>query len=329
MQTAPIFIQGILQRSGTNFLWQLLLQHPDCHPGSVGEDFLLKNAGLLENYCKRLFENWIPEWRQRYGNSSDAILSGIGGSLISLIERPYYLYPDAHPDRTHEPDNKVSLTDKRLITKTPNVENLGLFFKLFPNAKLIIVLRDGRSVVESGMRSFGWTFEKAIRAWKKAAEIIIQFLESQKRFENQFIIVKYEDIVRNPVKEVQRILGFLGLDLERYNLELVDSLPVYGSSEIRNSQAAVHWKPLEKPAAFDPIRRWWQWNAKLHSRFNWIAGDAMSYFNYSLEMTSTHNLINTLSNLGQDTGYWIKIQTVKLWSGAQRIVKIVKLSLRR
>src|SRR6185312_10261965 len=54
---------------------------------------------------------------------------------------------------------------KYLITKTPNIKNIKNFFKLFPNEKLLILVRDGRDAVESNYLPFRYSREKAIREW--------------------------------------------------------------------------------------------------------------------------------------------------------------------
>jgi len=56
----PIFIIGIMERSGTNFLCDLLKLDPDCaHVHSpIAEDHLLKRADLLIKYADFLQGLW-------------------------------------------------------------------------------------------------------------------------------------------------------------------------------------------------------------------------------------------------------------------------------
>ena len=63
MIEAPIFILGITRRSGTNFLWKLLEQHPHvaCIP-TVAEDFTLEHADLLLRYADDTTAMWNAEW---------------------------------------------------------------------------------------------------------------------------------------------------------------------------------------------------------------------------------------------------------------------------
>jgi hypothetical protein len=50
----PIFIHGVLPRSGTNFLWHLLLLHPDCAPAvlPVYEDLFLEHSDHLVAFAR-------------------------------------------------------------------------------------------------------------------------------------------------------------------------------------------------------------------------------------------------------------------------------------
>ena len=57
----------------------------------------------------------------------------------------------------------------RLVTKTPTVKNLGLFFQLFPTSKLLVLVRDGRSVVESAVRTFDRPYGHAAREWASSS----------------------------------------------------------------------------------------------------------------------------------------------------------------
>ena len=60
----PIFIHGILPRSGTNFLWDLLLLHPDCCRGRepVNEDLFLDQSDHLVAFSDAVRAIWDPRW---------------------------------------------------------------------------------------------------------------------------------------------------------------------------------------------------------------------------------------------------------------------------
>ena len=59
----PIFILGIMHRSGTNLLQDLLCLHPDCEPGGIiGEDGLIAKADPLIEYVNYLYKFWDSCW---------------------------------------------------------------------------------------------------------------------------------------------------------------------------------------------------------------------------------------------------------------------------
>ncbi len=145
----PIFILGIMPRSGTNYLYNLLLLHPDCgDPEPIWEDYFLHHSDILLRYVEILSDQWkLPEENKTVQESQ--LCSNLGYGIIS------YLY--------------AKTAKKRLVAKTPSVYNLNNFYKFFPDAYLIIIVRDGRSVVESGRKSFGWNYEIAMKRWAEAA----------------------------------------------------------------------------------------------------------------------------------------------------------------
>lgn len=290
-----VFVLGIEMRCGTNYLWQLLRLHPQCHVGSVGEDYLMEYSELMEKYADRLYRKWTPEWRKRMGGSSGLLLENIGNCLLAFIKRPYYLYPG---EKASDPQESLDsdFLNKILLTKTPSVKNLNLFFSLFPNSRLLVLVRDGRSVVESGIRSFDWKFEDAVRRWNKAANEIIRFIENDKDKTGRFRLVRYEDLVMEPANELKNIFAFLGLDHGQYDFDAAINLHVYGSSDIKQDGHKIHWKKSEKTKSFSPLRRWDKWDKKKHERYNWLAGEAQQKLGYSIQDDSPCNVLALLKH---------------------------------
>ena len=173
---------------------------------------------------------------------------------------------------------------KRLVTKTPWAKNLSYIYKLFPHAQVLILVRDGRSVVESGVRSFYWDYRSAMRQWAARAGEIRDFAQANQQRSDQFLIVHYEDLYARPVAELTRILTFLALDAERYDFAAAVDAPILGSSDLRreDQNAEMHWIPLEKKGDFAPLARWQEWDDVTHQVFNQIAGKEMRHFGYTL-----------------------------------------------
>jgi hypothetical protein len=259
----PIFILGILPRSGTNYLCDLLSLHPACGRARdpVREDLFLDNSDHLVRFVTSLEEAWDPKW----GRFSDAVARGIQRSLGDGLMS--FLWEDH---------------DRRLLTKSPSVRHVDRFFTFFPRARLVILVRDGRSVTHSCMATFGWEFERGARSWAAAADEIRRFTASDHgEHEGRYRLVRYEDLIRDLRGSLTPILRFLDLDEEDFDFEAATELPVRGSSAYFGpGHDAVHWDPVPRGTDFDPTERWRAWDRERHARFEWIAGEQLRYFGY-------------------------------------------------
>ena len=259
---APIFIAGIMPRSGTNFLHRLLCQHPDCgaiNTTPVREDYLLHHAASLKRYLERL------KWQWGHWGADDAFVAplyehagrGLTGFLRTLSDAP------------------------RIVTKTPSVSNIESFPDIFPHAYLLIIVRDGRSVVASGMSGFGWNFETASRAWARAARAILAFRDANPAaFASRCRLVQYERLNTDTKEELAAILRFVGLDPAVYDFDAALDTPVYGSSYQKTEGKGVSWQPKAKAPGFASNERWATWSRARHERFNWIAGRELIALGY-------------------------------------------------
>ncbi|QDG51712.1 sulfotransferase [Persicimonas caeni] len=266
----PIFILGITPRSGTAFLGRLLSQHPSCTSNhGIPEPYFVYGADHLVSFVELLSELW---GRHASDEKRADLLRSLGDGLVQFLQR------------------RCGAPDKRVIVKTPTVHNVELFFELFPDAQLVILVRDGRAVTESSVKSFQIRYEKAIRRWRRAADTILEFVEESDVNDNQWIVVRYEDLVGDLERECHRIFDFLDLDPQVYDFEAAQRSPVMGSSEARGGADQVHWKPVEKSADFDPLQRFAHWSPHRHRRFNWIAGKQLEAFGYERKQPETEEV---------------------------------------
>ena len=273
-----IFVAGVMQRSGTNFLADLLALHPDCEKAFPAEDFFLTQAPLLEKYVAATYAKWNPRWYVRQVNSQELLLQSLGRGLLSFLSL-------RKPQEDSEPaDLELDRLDRalgRIIAKTPSAQNLDYVFKLFPKSSLIIIVRDGRAAVESALRTFRWHFEDAVRRWAEGAREIVQFDKKYGSSGKKYLIVRYEDLNTRPHDEISRILDFLDLDAGRYDFEKATGLPVRGSSTFREDDANPWHRPKEKSSEFNPLNRFDHWDRKRRERFDWIAGEYLEAFGYN------------------------------------------------
>ena len=315
----PIFVLGILQRSGTNYLNNLLLLHPDVKsPGLVWEDFFLAHGDLLASYIESVQRRWPQQWAEEVGAElgPKALLRYMGNGLVEFIEAQYRnrLAKGVYPAPERAP---VSL-----VTATPCVHNLHLFFDLFPDAAPIIIVRDGRAVVESGVRSFGWDYDEAMRMWAKGARRIQAFCGNPE-YEGRFLLLRYEDLYTRTSEVIGKVLDFLQLDRSCYDFAAAENLPVMGSSELVDSEDCVHWNAVNKPADFNPLARANQWGDALNSRFAWIVGKQMQELGYEMGHTEHRAAWNLLLDMNVS----LSIRLQQHWPAASTWLRLAFLRL--
>ena len=258
----PIFILGIMPRSGTNYLRELICLHPACAPSRtpISEDFFLEPSDLLLGYTWQVRKRWDPMWGVFDDELMQLFTASLGEGLISFLWK----------DR-----------GRRLVAKTPSVQHIERFFTFFPWARLLILVRDGRSVVQSCMSTFGWEFDRAAGNWATAADEIRRFLETDRPPTERYLLVRYEDLLDDLKGTMLEVLRFTQLDDDAFDLEAASELPVRGSSAYFGSgRNSVHWEPVARGPDFDPRERWRSWSPDQLERFEWIAGRQSRYFGY-------------------------------------------------
>jgi protein-tyrosine sulfotransferase len=260
----PILILGLTPRTGTNYLWDLLRLHPACAGGRepIREDFFLEHAGLLAEFVRVVRSRWDPAWGQVDQRTVADLHATLGSALLRFLTVDH---------------------DRRLVTKNPSIAGIERVFDFFPTAQVIILTRDGRAVVESCVRSFGWDLDLAARRWATAARTGLRFLASRGWNDPSVRRVRYEDLVVDCRGQMKQLLSFLDLEAAEYDFAAAGRLPVRGSSVFHGGKAHVHWDPIERTADFDPLRRSEDWGPRQHERFAWLAGREQVALGYPLD----------------------------------------------
>ena len=111
-----------------------------------------------------------------------------------------------------------------------------------PGSRAILLVRDGRAVVEAMHRT---TFHaetplrQLVDGWIKAAEYCDRWLT---RFPSRAVVVRFEDLARNPDATLRQLLGWLGLDFEA---NIFDAGP---------TQTFRRWEDYAKKEVREPIK---------------------------------------------------------------------------
>jgi Sulfotransferase family len=135
-------------------------------------------------------------------------------------------------------DAAGSVREPRLVVKEPGAHAAPEIFELFPDARLIFLLRDGRDVVDSWVDAYGdgsWAIEGG--AFEVAPEKrlpLIEWLASvwayrtrvvsrafAERAPDRRVLVRYEHLLERPRLELARVCATLGVDAADAELERI------------------------------------------------------------------------------------------------------------
>jgi len=223
-----------------------------------------------------MYDRWEVDWNVpgRVGTKSE-LRRYLGIALRAFLNRQL---SGSSNLKSRSPGQQGEV--KVLLTKTPSVVGIGDFFDFFPEDYLIVLVRDGRAVVESGVRSFGWRYEAAMHAWADSAKRILQVSDEFKRSHNRFLLVRYEDVFRDERGHMEKICSFLGLDPGLYRFDSLNKVRVRGSSDGMRTEGRIDWDGVPRALDFDPLSRFSNWDREKHTLFNRIAGGIMEQFGY-------------------------------------------------
>ena len=266
------------------------------------------DSDLLIQYAQRIYDRWPQHWEvQKKVGSWKVLCEHIGSGLVSFLNQCASTNGFGQIESNIKNPEKV----KMLVTKTPTLKNIGSFFKFFPRAHLIVIVRDGRSVVESGVRTFGLRYEKAIKAWNEEIQTLIQFeaMIQTEKTDHKLLIVRFEDLFKHTRRELEKIFSFLDVSAKEYDFQAAKNLPVSGSSSMTDKEGKkVNWEFKIKEIHFNPLERFQSWGRAKHERFNWLVDDAnFSYFGYHKKRYNTHRHFWSFWNMIMDRCWKVPI----------------------
>lgn len=141
---------------------------------------------------------------------------------------------------------------RRWGDKTPGyIELVPQLAHLFPGARFIHVVRDGRDVAKSFQvrRWSGHWLHRNAEEWLTAMKFARRWLGSP--YARQFLEVRYEDLVLNPERETRRICDFLGEEFEPQMLSWQRDI----ENRVPTREAHIHEKLAQAPSGED-VGRW-------------------------------------------------------------------------
>lgn len=203
------FILGC-QKSGTTWVQHLLDAHPNI--ACAGEGHI---TDLIMPLLKQSFEAYEERQRRRPPGLEVMFSSeDLAGVIKLLSDRllAQYLREGGGSDRV------LALGDK-----TPEYAMaMRLLNDMYPAAKFVHVIRDGRDAAVSGWAHVGRQGgNEQFRSFGAYAEYFAEYhwvpyitcaREAGKGFPDRYLEIRYENLHDNPAQEVQRLLGFLEME---------------------------------------------------------------------------------------------------------------------
>lgn len=201
----PVFIVGV-PRSGTTLLRVILDSHPNL---AVGPEcpWISGNYGDLVSF-RHLYEALIAHKSGPTANLKGVNENVVAKALGKAIDEILSSYAQGNGKQ-------------RWLEKTPdNIAFIPFLNTLFPNAKYIHIIRDGRDVASSSFRSkkkwgshincCGERLENTIINCLKRWDLWVnQFQEQTRELGLDAYEFQYESLIVNPEKTIARILDFL------------------------------------------------------------------------------------------------------------------------
>ncbi len=193
-------IHGVMPRSGTVYVGELLRLHPDlyAYPNEMWEIPFLNLAGQIHDLQSQFLRGYKHN-RERIGGND--FLPLFGSTMLA------YLHGFMPPDH-------------RLLIKEPTVSHLGAFPLMFPSEQLLLLMRDGRDVVHSTLRTWPDNdFEEICTRWARSTRAMLDYYDLYRTRTPACWLTCYEEVQQDPEGFMREACRRFELDPERYPFE--------------------------------------------------------------------------------------------------------------
>lgn len=164
---------------------------------------------------------------------------------------------------------------------TPYANYARKICRLFPDAKIVHLVRDGRDVALSLVSNkFSGNLTSALASWH---DVEMEILACKRRIaKEQYYCIRFEDIVATPEAALKGVCAFLGVRYESRMLDYSSRLEDLLTAQERS----IHRKLAEKPIAAEAAK----WTTKLSyiekRRSSIVSGRLLARHGYEIEPKS-------------------------------------------
>lgn len=261
LNARPIFVNGVA-RGGTNILMNILLSHPETampsgelqkviRGGAYGDSRsdIIRKRFLYEFLLSLTLGNdyFLPRNTNKRELPPNWIQSHIDWMLQrekmkAIKQAPHNAFIDQ--SRRYTAD---ALNNTRLVCK--NISGLvyltDVFRSMYADARFVCVVRNGLALLEGHLRR-GKDCEKFTNFYH---QIVKEMIRCRDHYEN-FLVVRYEDILKSPQGIMSSIYRFVDLDLDKVNrvrFQLKSTVQEDGTAlELGEEDRALRWYSIEE-----------------------------------------------------------------------------------
>jgi hypothetical protein len=190
--TAPIIVFGA-PRSGTTYLNRILNEHPDVNITEESRVFVWMYRSLMV----------LPRREEALCAHREQFLEHLRSQLPEVVRS---FYRELDPAARHWGDKNPHYASER------NAGCLDTIAEVFPDARFVHIIRDGRDVVNSLLRKRWADFEDAHQTWKQHVRIGCDFGRVQPP--GSYCEIRYEDLVSDDLEVAGGVFAFLGLVMD-------------------------------------------------------------------------------------------------------------------
>lgn len=189
--SAPLIVYGAA-RSGTTYLVQIFNKHPEVHISDETRIF-----AWVHDVYRRLTADERTSYRKReeFGDYLQRTLPDMVREFYREMAPQARFWGDKNPHYVH-PHNEGCLET---------------VLELFPDARFIHIMRDGRDVVTSGLRGVWTDFDSVHRMWTSHLEIGCSFGRALPA--DRYLEFRYEDLIQDDLEMARRIFDFAGISM--------------------------------------------------------------------------------------------------------------------
>lgn len=229
---SPIFIFS-LPRSGSTLLQRILMSHDKI--ASVAEPWLLlplcyanKKEGVFTEYNQSLSSKAIKDFNDNLPRQEDDYFEALSNMITTLYTKQCCDGEDYFLDKT-----------PRYYLIIPEI------LKLFPEAKFIFLFRNPVHVYASLISSFGNNRLKNLYSTHIDLKVGPELLtKGYKLLAKKAIALTYEDLVKDPEKELRNITKYLDIEFKKELLQNFSHQDTKGS--MGDPTGTVLYKAIEK-----------------------------------------------------------------------------------